>query len=123
MNNTRTLTEIAATLMATILVVGGTLAAASAQSVFPLPNIGTQNYGKGGPGGGGHPGGIGGGGGGGGGDHGKGGGDHGKGGGGNGGSTLQDCQKSFTGVLSQDQINDFEEAALSVFPSPPQKLT
>ncbi len=68
---------------------------------------------------------------GGGGDHGKGGGggDHGKGGGGgnggggNGGSTLQSCQQTFTSVLSQKQIDDFEAAALSVFPSPPQKLT
>jgi hypothetical protein len=173
MNNTSTLTEIAAILMAATLVVGGTLAAASAQSVFPLPNIGAQNDGKGGNGGGVHPGGGGGGGGhpgggnggggvhpggggvhpgggnggggvhpgggngggnGGGGDHGKGGGgggDHGKGGGGgggnggdgNGGSTLQSCQQTFTSVLSQYQIDDFEAAALSVFPSPPQKLT
>jgi hypothetical protein len=162
MNNTSTLTEIAAILMAATLVVGGTLAAASAQSVFPLPNIGAQNDGKGGNGGGGvHPGGGGGGGGhpgggggghpgggnggngggvhpgggngggGGGGDHGKGGGggDHGKGGGGgnggdgNGGSTLQSCQQTFTSVLSQKQIDEFEAAALSVFPSPPQKLT
>ena len=57
MNNTSTLTEIAAILMAATLVVGGTLAAASAQSVFPLPNIGAQNDGKGGNGGGVHPGG------------------------------------------------------------------
>ena len=114
MNNTSTLTEIVAILMAATLVVGGTLAAASAQSVFPLPNIGAQNDGKGGNGGGGdHPGG----GNGGGGDHGKGGGD------GNGGSTLQSCQQTFTSVLSQNQIDDFEAAALSVFPSPPQKLT
>jgi hypothetical protein len=33
------------------------------------------------------------------------------------------CQQTFTDVLSQKQINDFEAAALSVFPPPPQKLT
>ena len=143
MNNTRTLTEIAPILMAATLVVGGTLRRASAQSVFPLPNIGAQNDGKGGNGarssggsGGVHPvacvafiraavmaavaevmaavaimvkeeavaimvkeGGDG------------------------NGSTLQSCQQTFTSVLSQKQIDDFEAAALSVFPSPPQKLT
>jgi hypothetical protein len=55
MNNTKTL-AIVAVLTAATLVLGGTLTAASAQSVFLLPNIGSQNDGKGGNGGGGgHP--------------------------------------------------------------------
>ena len=37
--------------------------------------------------------------------------------------TYDFCQQTFTSVLSQKQIDDFEAAALSVFPSPPQKLT
>jgi predicted RecA/RadA family phage recombinase len=94
LNNTKTiLTAIATMLMAATLVVGGSLSAVAAQSVFPLPNTRAQDIGKGG-----HP-------------------------GGDSSSILQACQQTFTDVLSQKQINDFEAAALSVFPSPPQKLT